>query len=157
MTKMYKIKVSGSYKVNRGDRHEIKDFDGIEGLIPECKDEEHRFMYVRGRFLPMWLVNQKASQDRDFIVREVYDIKEMDMAELQEFAADKDLRRVPKWRGSSLVEMRRKAYLEYATKILRQRYTKEEENAFNLSKMPPMVVDASKRAESEVKTSRTTN
>lgn len=164
---MLKVTVSGSYSVPNGKNNDIRDFEEIVEVMPDCKDEAHAIMYVRSRFMSMWLKKNGITSARDVVLREVYiediekvdgapkykgkDIKEMTMEEIQELAADKDLRRVPLWKDGSLINMRRIAYIEYTKLILRKGYTKQEENDFNLRLASNFTVDGDARAEAEEK------
>lgn len=164
---MQKITISGSYKTKSGQGYEIVDFEEVTGIMPECKDEEHTFMNLKGRYAKMWIAKDNRFEKRLYHVREVYidnieqvegtpsfagkDLKTLGFEELQDLAAAKDLRGIPLWKAGSIYSAREKAYKIYRDKILRDPFDPKAE--FSLAKMPSIIIDADSVAEEEQKVS----
>lgn len=187
--KALQVTISGSY---RDAKNEVVDVEPITGLVP-LSEEEVAKMHVRGRHAVLWIVNAKDAKGEKVYkkrlddVRQIFidnievveleepfsyigkDIKEMSYEELQDLALAKDLRRIPRPKevsGVDLREMRSKAYMDYAAKILgmddslkidpkrplpvEQRINPDMEG-YNFAKLPPIVVDGGTRIDNQKK------
>ena len=172
MAKALKVTVSGSY---RTANKEIVDFENLSGLLPVV-DEDLAAMHVQTRYVPTWLRNavdkkgERIYTKRIEDVRQVFideiekvnagefsyvgkDIKNLEYQELQDLATAKDLRRIPlpkELSGVSLREMRQMAYVDYSDKVLKK-FIDHNEEGFNFSKLPPLIIDGDARRETSQK------
>lgn len=166
--KALKVTISGSYRTANRD---IVDFDDVSGIIPFV-DEDLAAMHVRGRYAVMWVKNAvdkagaKLYPKRIEDMRQVFiddieeievdefsyvgkDIKELTFEEMQDLATAKDLRSIPlpkELSGTSLREMREKAYLAYSEKVL-GRYIDPNKPEYNYAKLDKLRIDGDVRRE----------
>lgn len=161
--KLLKAVISGSYRTTD---NEVVDFDDLSGAIPHTH-EDVAIMHLQGRYAVQWIRQAKKTDGsalyplRVESIRQVFvdslteaegdltyvgkDIREMSQPELQDLATAKDLRSIPlpvELSGASLREMRAAAYRAYAE------LDENEVNTDNLSRLPPLVVDAAVRRDS---------
>jgi len=124
--KTLKVKLSGTYKDNKGD---IEEYENIKGIIPFC-DEGRAHQVCKSRYARMWLSIQKKVRVKS--MREVYmdscvesedtltflgkDIKEMTMEELQDLSVYLGLK-IPAYKKSSLRNTRVSAVEKYLLEI----------------------------------------
>lgn len=130
---MFKVTVSGEYRTNLGKEGDLVDFEGVVGIMPECK-EEWVLSHVKNRYLTRWIKADGRYKNRVNSVRTVYidniekikgspscfgkDIKGMSWDELQDLAVCKHLLAIPLINATDLRQARETAYLEYSTRIL---------------------------------------
>ena len=152
---MKKVKISGTYRTFKGNSHEIVDYEGVTGVIPDCGDDAIMFMNIKSRYAEMWIKDDKRYSERLHSVREVYidsvedvvgtpsfvgkNIAELDFVELQDLALAKDLRTIPRFKHGGLRAAREKAYRDYSDRVLRNPI--EDKNTLNLAEMPKIIVD----------------
>lgn len=161
--KLLKAVISGSYRTTD---NEVVDFDDLSGVIPHTH-EDVAIMHIQGRYAVQWIRQAKKADGsvlyplRVESIRQVFvdsltevegdltyagkDVREMSQPELQDLATAKDLRSIPlpvELSGASLREMRAAAYRAYAE------LDENEVNTDNLSRLPPLVVDAATRRDS---------
>ncbi len=126
-------------------------------------------MHVRGRFAEKWVrdaVNPDGTKkypERIHKMRQVFiddvkltegtlsyvgkDIKELSVDEMQDLAVAKDLRFIPlPSSGISKRDMLIRTYVAYAEKVLLKKI-KYQEDGFNFSKLPSIILDAKFRKE----------
>lgn len=149
MTKLVKVKVSGSF---RNGNNEIIDFSDLEGVVPST-DEARVNMHVQSRYLPMWISSSKEIKDRPKRIRQVFidyvssefdgklscvgkNIKELSFEEIQDLATLKDLRAIPLYKNGSLRDSRIKALYEYSKEILGEELKKD----IKLDDLPNIIV-----------------
>jgi hypothetical protein len=161
-TKALKITISGSY---RSADQEVFDFNKVTGYIP-YQDEDIAFMHVKDRYAAMWITGDERFKNRVYSLREVFidsmeevehefsyigkDIREMSIEDLQDVATAYDLREVPLWRKGSVRQAQNVAYAEYGTKV-QGRKGLDHRKGLNVSKLPPIVIDAGVRRDNTKK------
>jgi hypothetical protein len=149
--KALRVTISGSYRTADKD---IIDYN-VSGVIPFIGNEDILIMHIRRRYAAMWIAASNKYKDRVLSIRECYidkielieaefsfvgkDIIEMTQEELQDLASVKDLRSIPLYKKTSTRQMQNVAYASYAKSVLGQQIDEKEE-AFNIAKLPPIIV-----------------
>lgn len=169
--KMLKFTITGSYY---NSKKEIIDFDGVEGVIPFC-DEDNGVgsMHVRDRYARKWVRDAKKADgeprypDRIHKMRQVHiddvqatkgtlsfvgkNIKDLSIDEMQDLAVSKDLRGVPlPEEGMSRRDVLVRCYAAYSDKVLKKE-VKINEPDFNFMKLPAILLDSAFRTEKSQK------
>lgn len=169
MDKMLEFTISGSYKTAQKD---IIDFENVKGIVP-MQDEDIASMHMQRRFAARWIKEAKGVDGKPLYperiqrVREIHvddvkqttgklsfvgkNIKELSFEELQDLALAKDLREVPLYKVSDLRNTRLMAYVNYVEKVQKGGRLKYQDEGFNFSKLPPIILTADIRREDEGK------
>lgn len=181
MTNLLEVTISGSFVASDGD---IESYDKVTGIIPALDPDKAQQMVIR-RYARIWITqatNPKTGEARYKRVqrlREVFidsiedstllegktlsyvgkDIMDMNYEELQDLAAAKDLAAVPLYKTGSLMQARRVAFAEYASKVLGLTEPNERgiegpidwrKEGFNPAKYQPIIADGSIRRSGDV-------
>lgn len=148
----YKVTISGTYRTREDD----VDFEAISGYIPANTDTIVIAAAIK-RYALMWLKERNKGKVNITGLREVYvegmepcrhefsyagkDIRHMSLEELQDLAVAFDLREVPLYKKSSLLETRKQAYAHYCDYVLESPVDVNAEN-FSMTDAKPIVVPA---------------